>query len=164
MAIISTIGLYVAVATGTTGGTAPGGASAPTGASLSGTVTDLSAWVSSAEAGEDFEENDVTTMGSGGFKAFVLGLEQGMVSINFFNDYAAGGPNAILGMSGTLKPSRTLRYLEIRQSSASRSATNPGFLAAFYNKGWRSANAQVGQAPTVAWTPTITGGFAELTA
>lgn len=38
MAVIALNQLYVAVATATTGGTAPGGTTAPTGCTLSGTV------------------------------------------------------------------------------------------------------------------------------
>ncbi len=44
MAVVSAISYYVAVAASTTGGTAPGGATAPTGCSLS-SPSDISAWV-----------------------------------------------------------------------------------------------------------------------
>jgi hypothetical protein len=61
MAITALTSFYVLVSTATTSGTAPGGASAPTGCTLSGTTADISAFVSQLEAGADVATQDITT-------------------------------------------------------------------------------------------------------
>jgi hypothetical protein len=164
MAITALTSFYVLVSTATTGGTAPGGATAPTGCTLSGTTADISAFVSQLEAGADVATQDITTFGSGGYTAFVAGLRSGVMSMTAFNDYAASQLNALIGMNGSVISVGSAGFIEVRPTSSSRSATNPGFVARIINTGFRLVNATVGQPPTVAWAPVITGGFAELTA
>ena len=164
MAITAITGLYVLVATTTSGGTAPGGSSAPSGCTLTGTTSDISAFVSQIEVGADVATQDVTTFGSGGYSAFVAGLRTGQMSMTLFNDYAASQLNAVVGMNGTVIPVGSAGVIEVRLTSSARSSTNPGFVARIVNTGFRFVNATVGNAPTVTWSPVVTGGFAELTA
>jgi hypothetical protein len=164
MAITAITGLYVLIGTTTTGGTAPGGATAPTGCTIAGTTSDISAFVSQIEVGADVATQDVTTFGSGGYQAFVAGLRTGMMSMTLFNDYAASQLNAVCGMNGSVISVGSSGFIEVRLTSSARSSTNPGFVAKIVNTGFRFVNATVGNAPTVSWTPVVTGGFAELTA
>lgn len=162
MPITALTSFYVIVAAATSGGTAPGGSSAPTGCSLT-TPSDISGFISQLEAGGDIATQDVTTFGSGGYSAFVAGLRSGVVSMTAFNDYAASQLNALIGANGSVISVGSAGFIEVRPTSSSRSATNPGFVARIINTGFRLVNASVGQPPTVTWAPVVTGGFAELT-
>lgn len=163
MAISALNSLYVIVAAATSGGTAPGGASAPTGCSLT-TPSDISAWVTGVEVGPDIATVDSTTFGSGGYTTMVAGLKSATASIAIINDYAASAPNALIGMNGSVVAVGGQGFLEVRPTSSARGATNPGFVCKFINNGWRSFNASVGGLPTVTWNVTIIGGYAELVA
>jgi hypothetical protein len=153
----------VQIAATTTGGTAPGGATAPTGCTLS-SPTDISAFVVNIEDGLDVDTKDATSFGSGGYAAMVAGIKKGVINLSIMQDYAAGGPNALIGMNGSVIAVGGSGFIEIRPSSAARSATNPGFIAKILNDGWRPMNAAVGEIPMIAWNITVTGGFAELIA
>lgn len=163
MAVNALTTAYIAIAAATSGGTAPGGTTAPTGCSLT-SPTDIAGWVTQVEVGSDVETLDVTTFGSGGFEAFVAGLKAGAVSLAILQDLAASAPNALLGLNGSVMAVGGQAFIEVRASSGARSATNPGFIAKVINTGWRPFNATVGQLSTVAWSPKVTGGYAELVA
>lgn len=165
MAIQALNSLYVAIAQTTTGGTAPGGTAAPTGCTLS-SPTDISAFVTGIDQGVDVESLDVTSFGAGGYRAFVLGLRQGTLNLTLLNDYAASQINALVGLNGSVRPvgSASTLVIEVRPTSAARSASNPGFVCAVLNRNWSTFSASVGQVPTVSWNVQITGGFAELVA
>jgi hypothetical protein len=55
-------------------------------------------------------------------------------------------------------------FVEIRPTSAARSATNPGFVAKVLNVSWRPMNAAVAEVPMVTWNVKVTGWFGELIA
>jgi hypothetical protein len=154
---------FVQIAAATSGGTAPGGVTAPTGCTLT-TPTDLSPFVISIEDGMDVDTKDVTAFGSGGYAAMVASLKHGVVNLSILQDYAAGGPNALLGLNGSVIPVGGTGFIEVRPANAARGSGNPGFIAKVINNGWRPINASVGEVPTVAWNVAITGGFAELIA
>lgn len=163
MAVSALLSPFFSVAASTTGGTAPGGASAPTGCSLS-SASDLTGYTTAMEAGADVATLDVTTFGSGGFTAMVAGLKTGTVNIPLLNDYAASQVESLIGMNGTVIPLGSQGFLEVRPTTSARGATNPGFICKVINNTWRFINAGVGQVPTVQWNVTVTGGFATLTA
>ena len=168
MAIAALIGAYVFVGTGTTGGTAPGGASAPTGCTISGTTADLSAWANEVNAEDEVETQDSTTFGSGGYRMFVAGLRSGTVEVTFFQDFAAASVNTFIGHNGTIgQPGHATLgqfFIEVRGSSAARSATNPGFIAKVLHLGCKAYAAPVGDIPLLGVKMQPTGGFAELIA
>jgi hypothetical protein len=165
MAIVALNSLYVAVASATTGGTAPGGSSAPTGCTLSSPF-DLSPYVTGVSQEGMAATQEVTTFGSGGFQAFVAGLKSGSLTLEMLNDYAATLVNARIGLNGSVVPvgSTSPIFIEVRLNSGSRSTSNPGFICAAINRNFQTFNASVGSVPTVSWSPQITGGFAELVA
>ena len=164
MAIEALTSLYVAVAQSTTGGTAPGTASTPTGCSLS-SPSDISAYVTGVQTEAMAATPGVTTFGSGGFEMFVAGLKSGTLSLNLLNDYAASALNSLIGVNGSVRAvgSTSLIYIEVRRTSSSRSTSNPGFICAALNRNFQTFAASVGEVPTCTWNPQITGGYAELT-
>jgi hypothetical protein len=168
MAIAALTSCYVFVGTGTTGGTAPGGATAPTGCTINGTTADVSAWAFEVNTEDTVDTQDATTFGSGGYKAFVQSLRSSTVEVGFFQDIAAASINVYLGHNGTIgKPGdATLGtfYIEVRSTSAARSATNPGFIAKVIHLGCRAYQAKVGDIPLIGVKMQPTGGFAELIA
>lgn len=165
MAIEALNSLYIIIAQSTTGGTAPGGTSAPTGCTLS-TPSDISGFVTGIQQETMANTLNVTTFGSGGFEAFVAGLKSGTLTLNMLNDYAAAALNALIGINGSVRPvgSTSTMVVEVRRSSAARSSTNPGFVCAVLNRNFQTFNANVGEVPAVTWSPQITGGYGELIA
>ena len=160
-----TIG-YVFIGTGTTGGTAPGGAAAPTGCTINGTTADISTWVTDIAINVPVASKDSTNFGGGGFTTQVPGLRSAEIVLGINQDYAASAINVYIGSNGTIaKPSNTSpSFIEIRQTSAARSATNPGFIAAFFHFGHAPFKAKVGEIPTLDLKIGVTGGFGELIA
>ena len=163
MAVAALTTAFFSVAAGTTGGTAPGGATAPTGCSLT-TPTDLSSYLTQVEAGQDYATLDTTTFGSGGFTNMVAGLKTGTLNLALLQDFAASALNAVLGANGSVIAVGATGFVEVRPGTGARSATNPGFICKVINNGWRFLNASVGGLSVVQWNVTVTGGYAELVA
>lgn len=162
MAVIAQIQMYIAVAAATSGGVAPGGTTAPSGAVALTAPTDLSQWVTQAATPYDVAEVDSTNFGTGGFETVVAGLKSGTISFSINQDFAAAAPNALLGINGSVAAPGGLFFVEVRPTSSARSATNPGFIAKVLHKGWKTFNAQVGAISTIDLSLRITGGFGEL--
>lgn len=84
----------------------------------------LSDHATSVTANDNRDQLDATTFGAGA-KIFRKGLGDASIEITFFQDFAAGSVYA------TLQPligSSTTIAVEVRPTSAGRSATNPGIL------------------------------------
>lgn len=161
MSIQALTGAFVQVSAAM-GATAAGGVVVPTGTLT--TPTDISAWVAALEVGGDVDTKDVTSFGSAAYQAMVASLRKGTCNLTLMNDYAAGGPNALLGFNGSVIAFGATGFIETRAVNAVRSASNPGFVAKIINVGWRSLNAAVGEVPMVTWNPVPTGWFTELIA
>ena len=164
MAIIALTTLFAQVAAAGSGGTAPGGNGPPAAGFTLTTPTDISGNVKTIDSMIDVAEQDVTTFGTGGYMAFVAGLKSGTMQLDVFNDLAAAALNSLLGINGTVLPVGALGFIEVRASSAVRSATNPSFVAAIINRGWKPFAANVGAPNGFQWSPQITKGFGELVA
>lgn len=83
--------------------------------------TDLSDWVKSVQIEISVDELETTAMGATN-KTRIAGLKDWSVSIEFNEDYAAAAVDA------TLWPLLgTVAAVEVRPTSGSRSATNPGY-------------------------------------
>lgn len=84
----------------------------------------LSDHANTVTATDDRAEKDATTFGAGAL-IFRKGLGTAQIDITFFQDFAGGSVFA------TLQPligSQTTIAVEVRPTSAARSATNPGIL------------------------------------
>ncbi len=85
---------------------------------------DLSNWVETVTVNYLAEAIDRTSMGDL-TKIFMAGLKDWSMDITFFQDFAAGGPDAtifpLIGVVGTI---------EVRPVNAARSVTNPAYQSA----------------------------------
>jgi hypothetical protein len=147
-------------------GTAPGvGVATP-----SGTITSASDITSYLKGGGDPAWNanmvDVTSMGSLGYTCVIPGLTTGDDLVFDCNsDWAASqlGPIVRTTLGGVARPGSSPIYVDIKPTNASRSATNPSFVAAVYIKKWTPYSGGVGDRAAAQLTLTITGTFVDLT-
>jgi hypothetical protein len=147
-------------------GTAPGvGVATP-----SGTITTASDITSFIKGGGDpgWSANmvDVTNMGSLGYSVVIPGITTGDELVFDANsDWAASQLGAIVRttLGGIARPGSSPIYADIKPTSASRSATNPSFVAACYISKWKPYGGGVGERAAASLTLTITGTFTDLT-
>jgi len=150
--------------------TAPGlGAGVTIAGTITTNATTISGWTTGPDVGFASELVDVTDNASGGFKEFIPGLSSGDdIQIPLHADFAASEMWADLQtVFGTLvvsRPGDVVRYIDIKPTDSSRSATNPSFVAAVYSKGIKPLQGSVGAKAEHALTLAVTGGFAYLTA
>lgn len=147
-------------------GTAPG----PTVVTPSGTISspsDITAFVrGGGDPGYNAAMVDDTTFGSLGYTAVIPGLTTGDDLVFDCNsDWAASqlGPIVRTTLGGVARPGTAPIYVDIKPTSAARSATNPSFVAAVYIKAWKPFVGNVGDRAAATLTLTITGTFTDLT-
>lgn len=70
--------------------------------------TTLSAWCTNITVGDDTDEVDVTGFGET-YREFQPGLQDANVTGSFIQDYASGGPDAVLAPSYYAKTAGTLK-------------------------------------------------------
>lgn len=90
-------------------------------------------------------EVDITAFGATS-KAITKGLGDAKITVTFFQDYAAGKVHA------TLQPliaSTTPVTVEVRATSAARSATNPGHVLSALLMNYQPLNGSIGDASTM---------------
>jgi hypothetical protein len=150
--------LTVLVGTAWTG-TAPA-AGNPT---ISGTIngsTDFSDHCRQASFSSDIDMQDFTTFGDAGFKVNKPGLIGGTIELELFQDFDASEVHAFFTPKALAK---TLIYVDLKPTSASRGATNPSFVAACYINSYDPFGVAVGDAVTTTISLTITGTYGTLT-
>ena len=146
-------------------GTAPGGSAVPAGTIA--TAVDISSWLESVTFEYEGDVLEYTNFASAGFRQKAIGLISGTVQLNFNQDFAASNVETTFGLGGTLglvSGQVTPYYIDIKPTSAARSATNPSFFAAWLNTGFSSINAAVGDLAKTAATFPLTGRFIRLVA
>ena len=146
-------------------GTAPG----PGVATPAGTITstsDISPFVvGGGDPGWNANMVDVTHFGSLGYTCVIPGITTGDELVFDANsDWAASQLGAIVRttLGGVARPGSSPIYLDIKPTSASRSATNPSFVAAAYISKWSPYGGSVGARAAASLTLTITGTFTDL--
>ena len=83
---------------------------------------DLTGYSSKLEVSAEVEEKDVTTFGSGGWKALLGGLKSGQIAITWKNDITVSALDSILWpLLGTLS------VFEVRGTSAVVGTSNPKY-------------------------------------
>lgn len=151
-------------------GTAPG---APGTQTIAGTITTpqvLAPYVSAgADAGWSVDQVEFTDNASGGYKEFLPGLAAGDdIQIPLHADFAASAVwsmlTTVFGSLGISVAGSSEKYLDLKATSAARSATNPSFVAAIYSKGIQPIQGGVGDKAVSALTLGVTGAFGLLTA
>ena len=144
-------------------GTAPGLPGTQTTAGTITTASDISLFVKSGNPSTKAAMQDGSTFGTGGYVVQYPGLKSGDdISFDVVSDYAASQIDAIVRT--TLGGLGSLVYLDLKPTSAARSATNPSFVAAAYISGYTPVSGGVGDLGAGTLTLTITGAFGYLTA
>jgi hypothetical protein len=161
MAVFALTSATIQVGTAWTG-TAPGGTAA-----ASGTITSavsISALVNQVELSLEAEELDYTNFASAGWRQKIGGLQMGTVALTLNQDFDASVTDAIFGLGGTLGfGSTSALYMDIRPTSAARSATNPSYVLRFLNLGYTPISNGVGELATVSLSFPTTGVITRLT-
>ena len=163
MAAFALTSCYVAVGVAWTG-TAPGGTSVPSGTIA--TPLDCSGFVTSVSMEFSSDELDTTGFTSGGYRSKITGLATGTATIEINQDYAASQGDAIFGLGGTCgwAPGQsTPYYLDIRATSAARSATNPSFVAAWVSTSYQPLAGGVGDLAKITLNLPLVGRIGRLT-
>lgn len=95
-----------------------------TGTNVTLNGTDISSAVASATLEITAADVDVTDFGSGGWTEVVGGLKSGTVSLDFHNDYGAGGINTLLNpLLGSIAT------VTLNPNGTATSSTNPKWTA-----------------------------------
>ena len=105
----------------------------------------LSDHANSVTVNDTRDSVDVTAFGASN-KAVAKGLGDGTISITFFQDFASGKVHA------TLQPligSTSTVQIEVRPTSAARSATNPAVVMQGLLMNYNALDGQVGAASTI---------------
>jgi hypothetical protein len=146
-------------------GTAPGAAVAASG--TINTPVDVSALVTSVELSINTDEIEFTNFASAGWRQKTPGLQMGSVALNFNDDYASSLTDQLFGLGGTVgimsANSTSTYYMDIRPTSASRSATNPSYVLRFLNLGGSIVGGSVGTLAVKGLTFPTTGVVTRLT-
>lgn len=147
-------------------GTAPG----PAVATPAGTITstsDISPFVvGGGDPGWNANMVDVTNFGSLGYTCVIPGITTGDTLVFDANsDWAATQLGVIVRttLGGVARPGSSPIYVDIKPTSAARSATNPSFFAAVYISKWSPYGGSVGARAAASLELTITGTFIDLT-
>ncbi len=161
MAVFSMTGVYVLAGSAWTG-TAPGTGSAPSGTITS--TTDLSPMLTGITLDLAQDELDSTNFGSAGYRQKLGGLQAATITLNFNQDFAASQVDALFGIGGTFgHGSAGPFYLDVKATSASRSATNPSYVFAWLPLNYTVLTGSVGDLATVSLQFPSTGRYARLT-
>ena len=161
MAVFALTGATVLVGTTWTG-TAPGGSAAPSGTIT--TTTDISSLLTGINLSLEADELEWTNFASAGWRQKEVGLQMGSVQLDLNQDFAASVTDAIFGLGGTLGfASSSTLYMDIKPTSASRSATNPSYVLRFLNLSYQPIANSVGELATMSLTFPTTGRIARLT-
>ena len=144
-------------------GTAPGLPGTQTIAGTLSSPQDLSTYVRSGNGGGSVNMVNGDNFGSGGFRVQYPGIRSGdTISFDAISDFAASLLHVIVNT--TLGGLGALVYVDLLATSASRSATNPSFVAAAYISQYTAVMGSVGDLAAASLTLELTGAFTYLTA
>ena len=155
------LGAQIQVAAAWTG-VAPG---APGTQTVAGTLTagvDLSAWGAQVALPEKVVQVDATNFGSGAFRIILAGIKSLDVGLTFNQDFAAAALDAVL--RSTLGGIGVYFYIDVKATSAVRSATNPSLVAQLLMSDYNPLVGAVGQLANNAYTWPANGAFTTLIA
>jgi hypothetical protein len=153
----------VLLGTAWSGGSAPG---LPGTQTVAGTITtpqDISGFTMDGAPSTSVAMQDGTTFGNGGFVVQYPGLKSGdTISFDLVADYAASQLFSIV--ETTLGGLAAAVFVDLKPTNATRSATNPSFVAAAWISKWAPFSGAVGSLAKGGLEITITGKFGYLTA
>lgn len=136
---------------------------------IAGTISggsDLTPYCTAADTGMSTNMVDVTNFGSGGYTTVIPGLTTGDdIVLEANSDYAASQIYAIiLALGGLSRAGSAIRYVDVKQTSAARSATNPSLVAGVFLSSWKPGSGSVGSKAAMQLTLTVSGQFTDLAA
>ena len=140
---------------------------APTIAGTISAGSDLTPYARQSDAGASTSMLDVTTFASAGYNTVIPGITTGDdIVIDAVSDFAASQLYAIVNttLGGLSRATSTAVYVDVKNTSVARGATNPSFVAAVWISAWKPASGSVGAAAMASLTLTITGQFGYLAA
>jgi len=147
-------------------GTAPGPAVVTPSGTIASTSDITPFVVSGGDPGWSANMVDITHMGALGYTVVIPGITTGDTLVFEANsDWAASQLGVIVRttLDGVARPGDVPIYVDIKPTSAARSATNPSFVAAVYISKWMPYGGAVGSKAAATLELTITGTFVDLT-
>lgn len=119
--------------------------------------TNISDWVSSVTLNRNYDELEVTTMGSTGHE-FVAGLEASSITLEIFNDFAASASMTLIDQAvGTLKT------ITVKPAAGATSSTNPQYSMSVLVNNVTPINGAVGDLATSSLTFNVSGAITKTT-
>lgn len=123
-------------------------------------TTDLSTYVSSVTISQEFDQLEVTRMGSTGHE-YIAGLENSSISIDFNADFAASAVNqTINGATAGNGLVGTTATIKIVPQSGAVAASNPLYTATVLVTQWPQVY-NVGELATVSVTWPVSGAISK---
>ena len=123
-------------------------------------TTDLSTYVSSITISQEFDQLEVTRMGSTGHE-YIAGLENSSISIDFNADFATSAVNQTINGSGATNGLvGTTASIKIVPQSGAVAASNPLYTATVLVTQWPQVYS-VGELATVSVTWPVSGAISK---
>lgn len=116
----------------------------------------LSEFITSIAISTSEDIIDTTGMGSAGARTRVSGLQDNSVTIEFNQDFAAGGPEVSINAVGSSLVG-TNTTIVVKPTSAAVSASNPSYSFSAVVAEWQPLSAAVGELSSISTTWPISG-------
>ena len=116
----------------------------------------LSEFITSIAISTSEDVVDTTGMGSAGARTRVSGLADNSVTIEFNQDFAAGGPEVSINAVGSSLVG-TNTTIVVKPTSAAVGATNPSYTFSAVVSEWQPLSAAVGELSSISTTWPISG-------
>jgi hypothetical protein len=119
---------------------------------------DLSQFITSVGLSSSEDVVDTTGMSSAGARTRISGLQDNSLTLEFNQDFAAGGPEiSINPVISSLVGTNTT--IVIKPTSAAVSATNPSYTMSAVVAEWQPLSGAVGELATISTTWPISGAI-----
>lgn len=130
-----------------------------TGAVVTIETVDLSSNIKSLELSQTFEDVDVTSMTSGGFRKHLGGISDASVTFDFMQDWSAASVDA------TISPKiGDVAAVTLKKENAATSATNPLYSFNVLVTEWQPMSGSVGEVVMSSVTWPVSGSITVTTA
>jgi hypothetical protein len=116
----------------------------------------LSEFITSIAISTSEDVVDTTGMGSAGARTRVSGLADNSVTIEFNQDFAAGGPEVSINAVGSSLVG-TVTTIVVKPTSAAVGATNPSYSFSAVVSEWQPLSGAVGELSSISTTWPISG-------
>lgn len=119
--------------------------------------TNISDWVSSVTLTRNYDELEITSMGSTGHE-FIAGLEASSITLEIFNDFASQASMALIDAAvGQIKT------ITVKPAAGATSSTNPQYSMSVLVNNVTPINGTVADLATSSLTFNVTGSITKTT-